>query len=88
MMFLNVLDYLPVAEDSSIQEIVAPKSFQGKTIRELDLRNKYGCLIIAIKNKNEEKFAYIPASNVQIKEDDILIVLGVNDDLERLKKVE
>ena len=84
----NILDYLPVAEDSSIQEIVAPKSFQGKTIRELDLRNKYGCLIIAIKNKNEEKFAYIPASNVQIKEDDILIVLGVNDDLERLKKVE
>jgi trk system potassium uptake protein TrkA len=84
----NILDYLPIAEDSSIQEIVAPKSFLGKTVRELDLRNKFGCLIIAIKNKNEEKFSYIPASHVQIKEDDILIVLGINNDLERLKKVE
>jgi trk system potassium uptake protein len=84
----NILDYLPIAEDSSIQEIVAPKSFFGKTIKDLSLRNTYGCLIIAIKNKNSEKFNYIPGSEVTIKEEDLLIVMGSNKDLEGLKKID
>ena len=45
-------------------------------------------MIMAIKEKNSEKFTYIPASDVKIKEEDLLIVLGGNKDLEGLKKID
>jgi trk system potassium uptake protein TrkA len=45
----NVLEYLPLSSGFSIQEIAPPEKFIGKTLKELDLRNKYGVQVIAIR---------------------------------------
>ena len=84
----NLLDYLPVVEDVSTYQIVATKSFLGKTIKELDLRNRYSVLIIAIKKKDSEIFHYIPPSDFKIEEEDLLIVMGKNKDLEKVKELD
>jgi len=65
-------------EGYSISEIDTPKSFIGKSIRELDIRVKYGVDVLSIKTKKgkEEKVNVIPNSEYVITEDDILIVAG------------
>ena len=72
----NVLEYLPLLSGIGIQEIAPPERFIGKSIQELDLRNKYGIQIIAIKEIIPEKTTFIPKDNFVIKDSDIMVVMG------------
>jgi trk system potassium uptake protein TrkA len=80
----NVLEYLPLLSGIGIQEIAPPEKFIGKSLKQLDLRNKYGIQIIAIKGIIPEKTTYIPAADFVIKDSDILIVMGEDKQLSKL----
>ncbi len=83
----NVLDFIPLVEGHSIIDMTPPESFIGKTLGELDLRNKYGVQVIVIKEIAEATVIAIPRADHVVKTSDILFVLGSNDDLEALKQV-
>ncbi len=80
----NILEYLPLISGFGIQEIAPPEKFIGKTLRELDLRNKYGIQIIAIKEIIPEKITFIPKSDFVLKDSDILIIMGEEKQLTKL----
>ncbi|OGW04721.1 MAG: potassium transporter TrkA [Nitrospinae bacterium RIFCSPLOWO2_01_FULL_39_10] len=82
----NLLDYLPLSEGYSIMEIAPPSSFIGKSIRDLQLRNRYGTQIIAVKELIPERINFIPSPDFVIKDSDSLIVMGKNEDLEKIEK--
>jgi len=65
-------------EGYSISEIDPPKSFIGKSIRDLDIRVKYGVDVLSIKTKkgNEEKITAIPNPEYVISDKDTLIIAG------------
>ena len=84
----NMLDYLNLAPGYSILEIVPPKKFVGKSLKELALRSKYGIQIIAVKELVPEKVDLVPGGDFVIKDSDILIVVGKDEDLEKLSKGE
>ena len=46
----NVLDYIELSTDYGILEVPAPKSWIGKSLRELNVRAKLDINIIAVKN--------------------------------------
>jgi len=48
----NVFDFIELTDEYGVFEISAPESWKGKTIRQLDVRNKYGANILAIKYEN------------------------------------
>lgn len=83
----NILDYVPVIEGYSIVDLAPPASFTGKTLGELDLRNKYGAQVIIIKEIIPENVVVIPTASHIIKDSDLLVVMGKNEDLERLKSL-
>lgn len=80
----NILEYLPLVSGLGIQEIAPPERFIGKSLRELDLRNKYGIQVIAIRELIPEKTTFIPRADFVIKDSDILIIMGEEEDLARL----
>lgn len=80
----NILEYLPLASGLRIQEIAAPEKFIGKSLKELDLRNKYGIQVMAIKEIIPEKTSFIPKADFVIKDSDILIIIGEEDQLKKL----
>lgn len=80
----NVLEYLPLVSGIGIQEVAPPDKFIGKTLRQLDLRNKYGVQVIAIKGIIPEKITYVPTADFVIKDSDILVIMGEEKQLERL----
>ncbi len=81
----NILDHLELSPGFSIMELAPSPSFVGKTIKELQLRNIYGVQVIAVKELIPERMNLIPAPDCVIKESDILVVMGRDEDL---KKVE
>lgn len=81
----NILDHLELSPGFSIMELAPSPTFVGKTIKELQLRNIYGVQIIAVKELIPERMNLIPAPDCVIKESDILVVMGKDEDL---KKVE
>ena len=58
--------------------------YKNKTVRELDIRNKTGATVIAIKD-NARGFIFNPNPQDILGEDDILIILGSEGDLKRFR---
>ena len=65
-------------EGYSISELTPPSSFINRSIKELDIRAKYGVDVLSIKtkHKNIEKVNAIPSSDYVIEKDDVLIIAG------------
>jgi trk system potassium uptake protein TrkA len=84
----NMLDYLPFVEDHSIIQLAAPSEFEGKSLRELDLTNRYGVQVIAIKETVPERVNIIPTANYLVKGSDLLLIIGPNDSLDHLREME
>ena len=81
----NVLDYIELSEEYGILEIPAPKSWIGKTLKELNVRAKLGVNIIAVESGKKTNVS--PAADYRILDGDILVVLGENYALEAVQKL-
>ncbi len=84
----NILDYLPFLEGYSIIELVPPKSFIGQTLKALNLINRYGVQVLAIKRIVPNQLNMIPTGEYVLKNGDILILIGPNDKLDLLREKE
>ena len=81
----NVLDYIPLSEDYTISELVPPASFFGKTIGELHLRSKHHIEVIAIREMMPERLTMVPRAEFVIKDSDVLVVIGKEKDIQKIK---
>jgi trk system potassium uptake protein TrkA len=89
----NVLDYVELSRDFSIVEIPAPPEFVGRTLRDLQLRPRFGLTLIAIRRHGDGGGADVtnvgPSGDDEIRAGDVLALLGPNaqlSDLETLVK--
>ena len=77
-------------EGYSVAEVPAPKSFIGKSIRQLDIGAKYGVNVLSIKSKKGKggsKIKAIPSPESVIKTDDILVIAGEIKNINLLKNL-
>ncbi|MBO7252677.1 MAG: TrkA family potassium uptake protein [Oscillospiraceae bacterium] len=81
----NVLEYIELSDEYGILEVPAPKSWVGKTLKELNVRAKLGVNIIAVES--EKKTTVSPPADYLIQNSDILVVLGDNFALEAVQKL-
>ncbi len=90
----KILEHIGLSGDSSIIELMPPEEFIGKSLRELDIRAKYGLNVIAIKTKRsavgieeeEEAINVNPQATDVVRQGDILVVFGENEKIEALKR--
>jgi len=80
----NYLDFLPITEDYRVVELATPKSFIGKSLADLQIRNRYNVLILGVKNKETDEVRFMPGASYALKEEHILVVVGQIDDLNNL----
>lgn len=81
----NVLDYIELSEDYGIIEVAAPKSWVGKTLKELNVRATLGINILAVKQDSAINVS--PAADYPIGQQDVLVVLGDTMALEKVQKL-
>ncbi len=80
----SLLNYIELSEDYSIVEFQNPKSWRGRTIQEIDIRNKYQVNVIAIRKPSIHSMTVAPGANYVMEAEDILITLGRTSDLDKL----
>ncbi|MGE7269941.1 potassium channel family protein [Brevibacillus panacihumi] len=76
LMSPNVLNFIEVSKDYSIEEIKVPSRLAGKSLRELDIRARYHLSVIAIRTR--EEISVNPSPDQIIKENDVLLMIGEN----------
>ncbi|KQL48641.1 potassium channel family protein [Brevibacillus choshinensis] len=80
----NVLDFIELADDYSVAEVVVSSKFVGKNLRQLDIRKNYEVNVIAIKSG--DKFNIAPSPDEVIQYGDVLVVIGNNKDLKAFEE--
>ncbi|MFO8111992.1 MAG: TrkA family potassium uptake protein [Desulfosalsimonadaceae bacterium] len=83
----NILEYLPLEDEFTIMQIEAPPSFEGKSLKELDLRNRYDINVVGVKEMTPEKFVMIPHGDFVIKSNDTLVIIGKEKHIYKIKEL-
>ena len=73
-----VLDYLVLSDTYSIVELLAAGPIIGQTLIDLNIPQRFGINIAAIKRNYN---IVVPQANTEIKEGDVLLVIGENKDI-------
>lgn len=80
------LEYVPLAEDASIQEMPVPPEWIGRTLRDLALREKAALQVIGVRDALTEAIALPPDPDAVLKDSDSVVVAGRDEALQRLQK--
>lgn len=81
----NIMDFIPLEGDFDLVQVEAPQSFVGKTLRELDLQNRYHVAVIAVRQGGGDDFDLGPRGSYRIAEDQTLIMLGRSEDIDNIR---
>jgi trk system potassium uptake protein TrkA len=90
----GLLEHIALPDGHTIFQVEARPEFSNKTLIELDFRRNYGLLVVGIQRKkaqiSESGETYydietisLPSATEAIKEGDILVLVGMQDDIER-----
>lgn len=79
----NVIDELELG-DATVAELFAPPAMLGLTLAELQIRNRYNATVLAIRRG--EHVQTNPGSDERIREGDILVVLGHQNNIRNMAK--
>lgn len=69
----HIFDYIEVNKDNAIFEVAVPPHWVGKTVEDLDIRNKYQFTVIGIKTEGVLN-ANVTANTVFTEENTILVL--------------
>ena len=79
----SILDFIELSDKYGIAEVQLPDVWKGKSLRELNIRAKYGVNIIAIRENGQ--INVVPAVDAPLPEGCVLVAVGANDKLTRLR---
>ena len=80
----GVMEYIELSDEFGIVEMAPPEAWYGKTIRQLDLRNRYGLNVIAMRR--DENLGITPDIDVPIDSECTMVILGNYHVINQLKK--
>lgn len=83
LMRTYIEDTVNLDNDISVVEFHPPKSWVGKTLQELDLRNKYDINIIGLKESKDKPLKVALVSDTVLKEDVLLVGISESENFER-----
>ena len=84
MTHAGVMEYIELSDEYGIVEMMPMDSWVGKTIRQLELRTRYGANVIAVRKG--EAIQIPPDIDTPLDESSTLVILGNYEMIEKLKK--
>ena len=77
----HIFDYVELGQDYAIFEVAIPEEWIGKTIGELDIRQKYRINIMALKNDGQ--IGMDITSDTRLTGEETMMVLGHYKDIQK-----
>ena len=78
----GVLNYVRMARNLSVQELVVPADWRGHTLRELSVRTEYGVSVVAIHDTRTDEMIVPPDPDETLEATDTLLLAGRDEALE------
>jgi len=78
-----LLNYVQLAAGFSLQEMAVPQMWNGKTLRELQLRQRFSISVVAIHDVLTDRITATPDPDAPLKDSDAILVAGMDEDLAR-----
>ncbi|RKY00726.1 MAG: TrkA family potassium uptake protein [Spirochaetes bacterium] len=93
----HILHHLDISEEHTIAEVLINDNFVGKTLRELNLRSRFGVNVVGIKKKIPhvtengenvfiEKYDDFPSPDDVFEEGDVLVMVGRDRPISEVEK--
>lgn len=83
---VNVINFIELSDDFGIVELAAPRNWQGKSLRELDVRVRYHVNVIALRD-SQGHLDVAPGGEHMIGKDSTLVVVGRTEYINRLHEL-
>lgn len=83
----NVVDFLPIDPEYSFLEVAVPASFVGRSLSDVNLRQRTGVWVVGIKDVLSGHLEMFPAGDFRFHEDQLLLIVGKSPDLKRLREL-
>lgn len=80
----KLFDYIEISEDLSVYEILPPKLWVGKTLKELNLPHRYGISVLGVKKNSKTKL--MPRADYVVEENLHLMIAAKKSDTEEILK--
>ena len=84
----NVVDYIGVSDEFSIVEIHPPKSWVGHSLGQLGVRARHKINVLAIRHGAGGQVDVNPQPDQVIGADDLLIVIGTNEQVDSVVELD
>jgi trk system potassium uptake protein TrkA len=81
----SIVEYLPLAADSSLVEVKLPAEFVGRTLAELEIRKRFQVLVVAIKRG--ESLVLATGGGERLQSGDVLVLVGRDVDLDAVGRL-
>ena len=78
------IEYLPFDSKYALKEFIVHE-WAGKTLRDIDLTNRFNIQVIAVKHIGEDNYKYIPRANEKLNANDILVAIGEVNNFKNIK---
>ena len=78
------IEHLPFDSQYALKEFIV-QDWAGRTLRDIDLTNRYNIQVVAVKHAGEKNFKFIPKANEKLNEGDILMAIGEVDKLKNVR---
>lgn len=83
----GVLNYVRMARNLSVQEILVPEAWRGSTLRDLEVRAEYGLSVVGIHNTDTDEMIVPPDPDETLEASDTLLLAGTDEALERVAEL-
>ncbi len=80
----SIIEYLPLGVGFSLVEVLAPAAFHGRSLGQLEIRQRHHVLVVAVKN--EDRLELVPGGTYVVQPSDVLVMIGRDEDLQKLTR--
>lgn len=71
----GLLQLLPFWKGVVLQELEVDQ-WNGQRLREIDMTNRFGAQVVAIKKAGQDEFRFVPRADLILEKGDMLVVIG------------
>lgn len=82
----KIQEYFSIENGYGMVEIPAPSAFVDKTLEDIRVTERFGIVIIGVKNPITKKIEWPPGRDYKIREGDTIIIAGKEENIEKLLK--
>ncbi len=81
---IEFIEIISDREKLSLEKMIVEEKIAGKTLKELDLVKRTGCIIAAVVRNGE---VIVPKADLELKKGDVVFIIGSEEGLKRLEEI-